>query len=448
MWTTEDQTVAAGNSVDEVDPACWHELLEELWGRVAGRFGRVDLRWRARAFVRGLLADLPRKNCWTLAEHAGDPTPDGMQHLLARAVWDEDKVRDDIRGYVVEHLGQEGATLVIDETGDLKKGAHTVGVKRQYTGTAGRVENAQVAVYLVYASDTGHAIIDRELYLPRCWTDDPDRLQAAGVPDQVGFATKPELARGMLARALDAGVLAAWVTGDEVYGASLRLRAELEAKGVGYVLAVACHHPVRFGGASHRADALLARVPARAWQCISAGKGAKGERLYDWSFVRLDDDSPPVSDQAGRRWLMVRRNRASGELAFYRCWTPRPTPLAVLVKVAGRRWTVEERFQTGKGLCGLDQHQVRCWRSWYRWATLAMLAHAFLVVAAVAQHTRHPPPPELIPLTCNEVSHLFAALATQPAGDRAHRLRWSLWRRRHQARARTSHYRRQAAWDP
>jgi len=208
MWTTEDQTVAAGHSVD-VDPAWWQELLDELLGRVAGRFGRVDLRRRARAFVGGLLADLPRKNCWTIAEHAGDASPDGMQHLLGRALWDQDAVRDDIRDYVVEHLGDQEAVLVVDETGDLKKGTTTVGVQRQYTGTAGRVENAQVAVYLVYASQAGHGVIDRELYLPRSWTDDPERLQAAGVPDQVGFATKPALATAMICRALDAGFPAA-----------------------------------------------------------------------------------------------------------------------------------------------------------------------------------------------------------------------------------------------
>jgi SRSO17 transposase len=395
MWTTEDHAVAAGASVDDVDPACWQEAWQGLWGRVAGRFARADLRWRAKAFVRGLLADLPRKNCWTIAEHAGDPNPDGMQHLLARAVWDQDKVRDDVRDWLVEHLGDPEATLVIDESGDLKHGTHTVGTQRQYTGTAGRVENAQVMVLLVYAGSHGHAIIDRELYLPRCWTDDP-----------------------------------------------------LERRGIGYVLAVACHHPVRFGGTTHRADALLRHVPARAWQCVSAGKGAKGHRYYDWAFLRLDHDGPAPPDQAGRRWLLVRRNRTTGELAFYRCWTPRPTPLAVLVRIAGGRWRIEERIKTGKGLAGLDQHQVRGWRSWYRWATLTMLAHAFLVVAALLQHTRHPPPPERVPVTCNEVSHLYATLVARPAADVAHRLRWSAWRRRHQARARTCHYQRQAAWDP
>jgi len=321
-------------------------------------------------------------------------------------------------------------------------------VQRQYTGTAGRVENAQVAVYLVYASAAGHGVIDRELYLPKGWIDDPARLKAAGVPDQVGFATKPALATTMLSRALEAGVPAAWVTGDEVYGADPALRAELEARGIGYVLTVACDHRVVAGGDTYRADALGRRVPARAWQCVSAGKGAKGHRLYDWAFICLDGGDPSPGGQAGQRWLLIRRNRTTRKLAFYHCWTPRPVSLATLVRVAGRRWTIKERFQTGKGLCGLDQHQVRRWRSWYRWTTLAMLAHAFLVVAALAERTRHPTPPGLIPLTCNEHQHLFAALVAVPLGGINHRLRWSGWRRRHQARARTRHYRRQAAQHP
>src|SRR5215207_1027310 len=319
MWTTEDHTVAAGHSVT---PTSWQTALEELLGRVAGRFARVEPRRRARAFVLGLLADLPRKNCWTIAEHAGDANPDGMQHLLSRAGWDHDGVRDDIRTYLTEALGDPEAVLVVDETGDLKKGNHSVGVQRQYTGTAGRIENAQVAVYLLYASDAGHAIIDRELYLPKSWIDDPDRCRAAGVPEQVGFATKPALATRMLTRALDAGVPAAWITGDEVYGADPSLRAELERRGVGYVLAVACDHRVLAAGDTWRADALLRRVPARAWQCISAGKGAKGHRYYDWAFIRLDDRDPAPGGQAGQRWLLVRRNPKTGELAFYRCFMP------------------------------------------------------------------------------------------------------------------------------
>jgi hypothetical protein len=316
--------VAAGHSVD-VDPARWQELFDELMGRVAGRFARVDLRRRAKAFVGGLLADLPRKNCWTIAEHAGNSSPDGMQHLLSRAVWDHDAVRDEVRDYLVEHLGDPGAVLVVDETGDLKKGTTTVGVQRQYTGTAGRIENAQVAVYLVYASQVRHAVIDRELYLPRSWTNDPARLQAAGVPDEVRFATKPALATTMILRALDAGVPAAWVAGDEA----------------------------GFGGATHRADALLRQVPARAWQQISCGKGAKGHRLYDWAFLCLDHEGPAPAGQAGQHWLMVRRNQRTGELAFYCCYTPRPVSLAVLVRVAGTRWAVEMVFpQLTKGWMG------------------------------------------------------------------------------------------------
>ncbi len=438
--------MAAGHSLS---PAGWQAVLEELLGRVAGRFHRVEPRRRARAFVVGLLAELPRKNCWTIAEHAGDATPDGMQHLLGRAVWDHDGVRDDVRDYLVEQLGDPEAVLVVDETGDLKKGVMTVGVQRQYTGTAGRVENAQVAVYLVYATDAGHAVIDRELYVPKRWIADPDRCQAAGIPAQVGFATKPALATRMLGRALDAGVPAAWVAGDEVYGNDPALRATLEARQVGYVLAVACDHPVSTGGTTKPANTLLRHIPARAWQPISAGRGAKGHRYYDWAFVQLDEQAAPAPDgRAGQHWLLLRRNQRTRQLAYYHCFMPRPVGLATLVRVAGRRWTIEERFQTGKGLCGLDQHQVRRWTSWYRWVTLAMVAHAFLVVAALAERTRRPPPPELVPLSCNELQHLFAALPARPPGDAGHRWRWSLWRRRHQHRARTSHYRQQAAWQP
>jgi SRSO17 transposase len=440
VTTLEDQTVATGHSVDL---ARWQAALDEVLGRVAGRFPRADLRRRARAFVAGLLADLPRKNCWTIAEHAGDATPDGMQHLLARARWDADQVRDDVRGYVVEHLGDPDAVLVPDETGDLKKGTGTVGVQRQYTGTAGRVENAQVAVYLVYASDTGHACIDRELYLPRAWTADPDRCEAAGIPAGHRFATKPELATLMILRALDAGVPAAWVTGDEVYGANPSLRDTLEARGVGYVLAVACDHRVPTGAGSARADTLVRRVPARAWQRISAGRGAKGHRWYDWAFIQLDP-----TGRGGHHWLLVRRHPTTRELAFYRCFSPGPVPLAVLVGVAGRRWTVEETFQSSKGLAGLDEHQVRRWTSWYRWVTLAMLAHAFLAVLAATERTRHPPPDGLIALTCNELQRLFSALVVRPLRNALHRLHWSAWRRRHQARARTCHYQRQAARQP
>ncbi|MEU2441368.1 IS701 family transposase [Streptomyces rubradiris] len=408
-------------------------------GRIAGRFARVEPRRRVRDLVLGLLSDLPRKNCWSIAEWAGEASPDGMQHLLGRARWDADAVRDDVREYVLEHLHDEDAVLVVDETGDVKKGTHTVGVQRQYTGTAGRIENAQVAVYLVYAGVRGHAAVDRELYVPRSWTCDPDRCQAAGLGDDTAFATKPELGVRMIGRFLDAGHRVGWVAGDEVYGGNPKLRSALEKRKVGYVLAVACSAEVITGAGKFRADALAAKVPRRAWQKLSAGAGAKGHRFYDWAVIDLAEPRP------GSHRLLIRRNRTTGELAYYRCFSPAPVPLATLVRVTGSRWRVEETFQAGKGLAGLDEHQLRRFTSWSRWVTLAMLAHAFLAVVRANEHARHPAPHGLIPLTCNEIQRLFTTLVARPVHDVAHRLRWSAWRRRHQARAQTSHYRRQAA---
>jgi SRSO17 transposase len=421
MWTTEDHTVAAGHSVA---PASWQARLDELLGRIAGRFARVEPRRHARALVLGLLADLPRKNCWTIAEHAGHASPDGLQHLLAGAVWDHDAVRD----YLVEHLGDPAAVLVVDETGDLKKGASTVGVQRQYTGTAGKVDNAQVAVYLAYTTAAGHGVIDRELYLPQGWLDDPARCRAAGVPAQRAFATKPELARVMLERALEAGVPAGWVTADEVYGNSPALRGWLEGRRMPYVLAVKSTEPLPSRrGPSTSAARLAKQIPPECWLRLSAGQGAKGRRWYGWSRLPLDGAGAP---EGWQRWLLVRRNLRTAELAYYLCAGPASTSLVGLVRVAGTRWRVEEAFQAAKGLCGLDQHQVRRWRCWYRWVTLAMLAYAFLVVAAVTEHARHRAPLGLIPLTCNELQHLFATLVTVPMVAPGHRLRWSWWRRR------------------
>ncbi|MFD4714228.1 IS701 family transposase [Streptomyces sp. NPDC058430] len=407
-------------------------------GRIAGRFARVEPRRRVRDLVLGLLSDLPRKNCWSIAEWAGEASPDGMQHLLGRASWDADRVRDDVREYVLEHLSDEDAVLVVDETGDVKKGTHTVGVQRQYTGTAGRIESAQVAVYLVYAGRRGHAAVDRELYIPRSWTCDPDRCRAAGLGEDTVFATKPELAARMIGRFLDAGHRVGWIAGDEVYGGNPKLRSALEERGVGYTLAVACSAEVIIRAGKFRADALAAKVPRRAWQKLSAGAGAKGHRFYDWAVIDL------AEPRVGSHQLLIRRNRTTGELAYYRCWSPVPVPLTTLVRVAGSRWRVEETFQSGKGLAGLDEHQVRRFTSWSRWVTLAMLAHAFLAAVRADEHARHPAPDELIPLTCNEIQRLFTAFV-QPMRDAVHRLRWSVWRRRHQARAQASHYYRQAA---
>ncbi|GHD76318.1 transposase [Streptomyces mirabilis] len=424
-----------------VDPARWQPVFDSLMARVAGRFARVERRRRARSFVLGLLAELPRKNCWTIAEHAGDASPAGMQHLLSRASWDADRVRDDIRNFVVEHLGDDDAVLVVDETGDLKKGTASVGVQRQYTGTAGRIENSQVAVYLVYSSPAGHAAIDRRLYIPRSWTQDLDRRRAAGIPEDLRFATKPALATEMIAQALDAGVSAAWVTGDEVYGGDPHLSAELESRQIGYVLAISRKRPIRTRAGVFEAGVLARCLPKKAWQRLSAGDGAKGRRFYDWAQVEIDNPTGCTGHQS----LLIRRNRRTGELAFYRCYSAHPVPLTTLVKVAGRRWTVEETFQAAKELTGLDEHQVRRWISWHRWTTLAMLAHAFLVVTVPIERRTTTAPPGLAPLTCGEIQRLFAAFVAQHARDLAHRLSWSHWRRRHQARARTSHYQRQTA---
>jgi SRSO17 transposase len=365
-----------------------------------------------------------------------------MQHLLAAARWDASAVRDDVRAYVVEYLGSADAVLVVDETGDVKKGTASAGVQRQYSGTAGRVENCQVAVFLSYAAPAGHALIDRELYLPRSWIADLARCAAAGILAGTAFATKPGLARRMIGRALDAGTPAAWVTGDEVYGADPGLRADLERRQIGYVLAVAATHQVATAAGPCQVRAIAARLPRRAWQRYSAGAGAKGHRYYDWAWAAIDPG------RQGHRWLLIRRNRRTRELAFYRCYSPHPVPLGILVKVAGIRWTTEENFQTGKGLTGLDEHQVRRWGSWYRWTTLAMLALAFLTVTAAAEHARHPPPGDQIPLTRNEIAALFGTLIIEPARNAQHRLRWSAWRRRHQHRAKTCHYQQQARQPP
>jgi len=413
--------------------------FDGLMARIACRFARLESRRLGRDAVVGLMSGLAVKNCWTLAEHAGHDSPDGLQHLLRKATWDTDGVRDDLRRYVVERLGTVDAVLVVDETGDLKKGAHTVGVQRQYTGTAGRIENAQVAVYLTYASAGGHALIDRELYLPRVWAEDTDRREQAGVPATVKFATKPALASKIITRALDAGVSARWVAGDEVYGADPKLRNALEDRGVGYVLAVACSHQVCTGVGKIRADELTARLPRKAWQRLSAGDGSKGPRFYDWAWISIE---PERSDAQGQRWLLIRRNNTTGELAYYRCWSPTPVPLRELVRVAGRRWTIEESFQASKTLTGLDQHQVRRWDSWHRWTILAMLAYALLAVLAATQRAETSTPPGLIALTCNEIHRLFNTLIVEPIPDLRHQLHWSTWRRRHQHRARTSHYQR------
>jgi SRSO17 transposase len=353
--------------------------LDRVHARIAGRFTRSEPRERVRGYVSGLVAGLERKNGWTLAEHAGAVSPDGMQRLLRRADWDVDGVRDDLRDYVVEHLGECEGVLIVDDTGFLKKGTRSAGVQRQYSGTAGRTENCQIGTFLAYASQRGHALIDRELYLPESWTGDRDRCRAAGIPDEVEFATKPRQAMAMLARAFDAGVPFGWVTADEAYGQAKYLRVWLEERGAAHVLAIRRSDTlITTTGGERRADELVAALPARAWRRISAGAGAHGPRDYDWARIPIRIGWAP-----GRgHWLLARRSISDpGEIAYYVCYGPRRSSLADLVWVAGARWRIEECFQQAKNEAGLDHYQVRTWRAWYAHITLSMLAHAWLAAS-------------------------------------------------------------------
>jgi SRSO17 transposase len=447
VWTPDDLVVAAG---DSVGPAGWRVLFDELMSQVAGRFARVEPRRVAREFVTGLLSPLERKNCWWLAEQAGHGDPQAMQRLLRTAVWDADGVRDDLRAFVAAHLGHPAGVLIPDETGFLKKGIRSVGVQRQYSGTAGRIENCQVGVFLGYASPAGRALIDRRVYLPRSWTDHRARCTAAGIPAAVGFATKPQLALDMITDAVAAGTPAAWVASDELYGDNGAFRAGVAKLGLGYVLAVSCDHrvPAWPGGKRRlRADQIAAALPGRCWHRCSAGTGSKGPRWYDWAWISMH--------QPGHS-LLIRRG-SDGQLAFYRCWAPAPVPMAALIRVAGMRWAVEEGFQAAKSDTGLDHYQVRTWTAWHRHATLAMLALAFLASCAAKaappppadpwHHARHGGP---IALTAAEIRHLFSALVmtpirarlTTPARAIAQAQHWSQWRRLHQGQSRRSHYQR------
>ena len=355
----------------------WRAGLQGLPERIAGRFRRSEVRERAGRYLAGLLERVERKNGWQLAEHLGEAGPQGVQRLLNAARWDADGVRDDLRAYVIEQLGDPDGVLIVDETGFLKKGTKSVGVQRQYSGTAGRIENCQIGVFLAYAGSAGRAFLDRELYLPKEWAADDARRREAGVPTDAAFATKPGLARRMLERAFTAEVPAAWVAGDEVYGDASDLRRWLERRGAAYVLAVSCSHMVWQAGQQHRAADLIATVPAAAWATLSAGAGSQGARLYDWTWIRLPYESPAELAQ----WLLARRSLSDPtELAYYRAFGPADTTLAELVRVAGARWAIEENFEDAKGMVGLDQYEVRKWDAWYRHITLALLAHAFLAV--------------------------------------------------------------------
>jgi SRSO17 transposase len=352
--------------------------LAELSGRIAPHFKRAEARKRVGRYLRGLLAPMERKNGWQMAEELGDPNVHGVQRLLAEADWDEEAVRDDLRAYVIEHLGEASGVLVVDETGFIKKGKKSAGVARQYSGTAGRRENSQVGVFLEYASTKGFAFIDRALYLPEEWTSDRVRCREAGIPDEVGFATKGELAKRMLARAYASGVPAEWVVGDTVYGYD-ELRIWLDEQQKNYVLAVPETHSVWVSGRQQPVGLLAALLPADAWVVLSAGEGSKGPRLYEWAWLQLPGKTAGPQERA--RFLLMRRSLADpARRAYYRVAGPSQTTLPQVVHVAGSRWRVEEGYEQAKGEVGLDQYEVRTWHAWYRYITLALLAYAALVV--------------------------------------------------------------------
>jgi SRSO17 transposase len=368
--------VAASWTVVDDRLARWRAGFREAFGLVAGRFAQVESRRRARLYLLGLLSGAERKNSWTIAEQAGDLSPDGMQRLLNFYRWDADAVRDDLRGYVLDHLGDPAGVVVADETGFLKKGVHSAGVQRQYSGTAGRIENCQLGVFLTYTSPRGRALIDRELYLPKTWTEDHERCAGAGIGPDVEFATKPQLARKMLERLLATHGRQAvpWFTADEAYGDNPGLRDWLDEQDINYVMAISCDARFPTPTGPRRADELATSAPKRGWQRLSCGEGSKGHRLYDWLLI------DPGADH---HLLLVRRSISKpSELAYYVCRSNTPVPLIELVRVAGSRWGVEETFQFAKNETGLDHYQVRRYDAWYRHITLSMLAAAFLAVTA------------------------------------------------------------------
>jgi SRSO17 transposase len=366
----------------------WSAYLIELHEHIAHRFLRPEVRARAYRYLSGLLGEVRRKNSWQMAEAIGEARPRGVQHLLNDAHWDADAVRDDLRGYVVEHLADANSgVLVVDETGFLKKGEKSCGVARQYTGTAGKRENCQVGVFVCYASAKGAAFIDRALYLPREWTDDPQRLCEAGVPEEVGFATKGELARVMLQRAFEAGVPARWIVADTVYGMARGLRGWLEKKERSYVLAVTSSKGIYHEGRQRQARKVAQSLPEESWVRASAGKGSKGERLYDWACLTLPEPEAQGEGVRAGRWLLMRRSIAEPEeVAYYLCYGPARTTIRELIRIAGRRWVIEDCFEAAKSEVGLDEYEVRKWDGWQRHITLCLLAHAYLaVVRSVAE---------------------------------------------------------------
>ena len=390
----------AGASI-EATLELWASSLRDVKRRIRPLFTQQRVAVSAERFLDGLLGEERRKTGWMRAEAAGDPGPWRQQAILGRGRWNADDLRDVVRDYVLETLADDEAVLVIDETGFLKQGKASCGVARQYTGSAGKITNCQIGVFATYVSHHGHAFIDRALYLPKTWTDDPERMAKARIPEETRFATKPAIARTMIERAIAANIPFAWVAADSVYGVGA-IETALRQAGKGYVLGVSASHCFRSWGKSQAiagtAKEIAESLPDASWQRLSAGDGTKGERLHDWAYLELADlDASDYGDTFTGLWtrgLLIRRNIADGDLAFFTTWCPKNMPIETLVKVEGHRWTIEDSFETAKNELGLDHNETRSWHGWHRHVSLVMLA--FAMMAVIRHHANAAPPPKTI----------------------------------------------------
>ena len=416
--------------------------------RVASCFARRETRLTCRDMVNGLLSELDDHNCWTLAEAAGHATPYRMQHLLSRARVDDRQLLDAAADWVAAHItaGQDkdDVVLIVDETADEKSSSDCAGAARQYSGTVGGIAMCQVAVTLTCASPAGHALIGRALYLPADWAADEERRELAGVPDEVMFATKPQLAGDLLQHAADRGIRAGFTAGDEVYG-GLDLRKSIRERGTGYVMAVRSNYRVTLPSGRHLTvkEASLLVKPGM-WQRMRTGSATKGAKDYHWAMIEITPDDTPEGQDDGHAVLLLRRHRYTGTVSSYLCWTPNPVPLAKLIKAAVTRWRIEEDHQLYKQVSGLDSGQVTTWTSWHRWTAVSLLAGAFLAVAAACQRAADSSAGilELIPVTVPELlRQLRGIVIPEPRRDKQHRDAWALWRRRHQYDAQQAHQR-------
>ncbi len=376
--------------------AGWESRLRELTGRMGHLFARPEPLEVFGDLVEGLLSDLEKKNCWTLAQRAGHSHPGRMQSFLCRGAWSAEALEAEVRDYVVEHLGDPGGVLIIDDTQMIKKGDKSVGVAPQHCGLTNQIENCQVAVMLTYAGPAGHTFIGHRLYLPKRWTDDPARCREAGIPAEVGFATKLDQAVELLAEAVDAEVPFSWVTMDGGYGQYPQVRNWLAARSLPYAVATSAALPLTQTGvapgtiAISRADDLLSRLADSDWQRRSCGEGSKGGRYYDWAMIGLDgnlrvsDETP--ADGFGHTLLIRRSIGDPTDITYFLAHARNPTPATTLIRVAGTRWKIEENNEQGKDLIGLDQHQVRTWTAWHHTITACMFAQAFIAVQHAGLH--------------------------------------------------------------